>query len=262
MVNLTKRDSHEDASTSLSARLERMSVAPNDIGLEYYAVTLTADASGKPENAVHSRWVGWDENDPRYELRAARVVSASHAELWKSIGQPCYYIFDDLGLLAFMVAGGNGLIERKYAEEATPHWLVPERSYQLGPIGFVHENLVPTPALKRAPNPKLRMQVIQRDRRRCRICGRNPDDNTDLVLHVHHIRPWERGGLTDPANLITLCHTCHAGLDPHYDPSLFSYISNDGSLSDQPFLDGVMRYRQAVQGWMKNSSQRRNARRA
>lgn len=88
------------------------------------------------------------------------------------------------------------------------------------------------------------MQILKRDGRRCRICGRNPDNHVDLELHLHHIRPWEKGGVTDPKNLITLCHTCHSGLDPHHDPSLFSYLRPDGaSDSLKAFFEGVTNYR-------------------
>jgi hypothetical protein len=44
------------------------------------------------------------------------------------------------------------------------------------------------------------------------------------VLHVHHIKPWGEGGLTEEENLITLCHTCHIGLEPHYEEKLYSLI--------------------------------------
>jgi hypothetical protein len=90
------------------------------------------------------------------------------------------------------------------------------------------------------------MQVLNRDDRRCRICGRRPDDDTDLVLHVHHIRPWEKGGVTDPTNLITLCHTCHSGLVPHDDHSLFNQMPSDPKYASdfrREFAKRVQNYR-------------------
>lgn len=32
------------------------------------------------------------------------------------------------------------------------------------------------------------------------------------------------GGLTTPANLVTLCLTCHTGLDPHFDFNLYGCV--------------------------------------
>lgn len=106
--------------------------------------------------------------------------------------------------------------------------------------------------LQRAPSRKARMDVLKRDRFRCKACGRSPHNNTDIELHVHHIIPWGGGGLTETDNLITLCMTCHDGLDPHYEPRLFELIdktwnSEDiGSLHDEhvrEYAEGVMRYR-------------------
>jgi 5-methylcytosine-specific restriction endonuclease McrA len=92
------------------------------------------------------------------------------------------------------------------------------------------------------------MSVLRRDNRRCRICGRRPDDHVDVELHVHHIRPWAKGGLTEITNLITLCHTCHKGLEPHEDPTLYQYVdqrfkSVDANKELEAFLAGVARYR-------------------
>jgi hypothetical protein len=47
-----------------------------------------------------------------------------------------------------------------------------------------------------------RDEVLDRDRRRCRICGAG---NGGRRLHVHHREP----GNPDPARLISLCARCH-----------------------------------------------------
>jgi hypothetical protein len=53
--------------------------------------------------------------------------------------------------------------------------------------------------------PRVRREVLARDRHRCRApgCGRT------RFLEVHHIKPRNLGGTNDPANLITLCAACH-----------------------------------------------------
>jgi hypothetical protein len=52
--------------------------------------------------------------------------------------------------------------------------------------------------------PRLRREVLARDRHRCRApgCGRT------RFLEVHHVKPRRRGGTNDRANLITLCAAC------------------------------------------------------
>lgn len=56
--------------------------------------------------------------------------------------------------------------------------------------------------------PKLRIDVLQRDGRRCRACGATADDAT---LHIDHIVPVSRGGLTEMSNLQVLCQSCNLG---------------------------------------------------
>ncbi len=56
--------------------------------------------------------------------------------------------------------------------------------------------------------PKIRIDVLQRDGRRCRACGATADDAT---LHIDHIIPISRGGLTEMSNLQVLCQSCNLG---------------------------------------------------
>ncbi len=56
--------------------------------------------------------------------------------------------------------------------------------------------------------PKMRIDVLRRDGRRCRACGATADDAT---LHIDHIIPVSRGGLTEMSNLQVLCQSCNLG---------------------------------------------------
>jgi hypothetical protein len=90
------------------------------------------------------------------------------------------------------------------------------------------------------------MRVIKRDNWRCVICGRRPADHLDVELHVHHIRPWGSGGITIDDNLVTLCQTCHNGLEPHFEIELFRLTgSGMPSITEHTrlYLAGVERYR-------------------
>lgn len=201
----------------------------------YHAITLTADDELKVEFGTCSHWVGWTD-DCRHEIRQSRVVYAEYAQLWEMLEQPYCFVHSLDELTIFLVAGGNALVEKELAEGIFPHLLGPHPSIPDGRAGYKSPEMFDEAAFNRAPTPRLRMQIFKRDDRRCRICGRRPDDNTDVVLHVHHIRPWKKGGVTDPGNLITLCHTCHGGLDPHEDHSLFEYISPADAQAQQKLL--------------------------
>lgn len=52
----------------------------------------------------------------------------------------------------------------------------------------------------------VRAYVLWRDHHQCRACH---GKSGDPILTVHHIRPRSDGGSDRPANLITLCKTCH-----------------------------------------------------
>jgi hypothetical protein len=78
--------------------------------------------------------------------------------------------------------------------------------------GFVDYASFAGKYLQRFARDKYRMTIFDRDGCQCRICGASPDDSARVRLEVHHIKPWEEGGISTPDNLITLCNICHAGI--------------------------------------------------
>ncbi|MBK8726605.1 MAG: HNH endonuclease [Holophagaceae bacterium] len=143
---------------------------------------------------------------------------------WKVIDEPGMVVNTSDDLALFFVCGGHAVVEKQLAESFVPELIAPFVAVQEGEWGYINPKLLPQSAMQPAPTPKLRMSIIKRDEFKCRICGRSPKDYGDLELHVHHIRPWAAGGVTEERNLITLCHTCHNGLDPHFEHSLFRLI--------------------------------------
>lgn len=61
---------------------------------------------------------------------------------------------------------------------------------------------------------KMRLEVMQRDKFKCRVC-----DSTEKTLNVHHrfyrkgAAPWEY----EPSTLVTLCEDCHAAAEAEKD---------------------------------------------
>ena len=62
--------------------------------------------------------------------------------------------------------------------------------------------------LRRGIQPKLRYNVLQRDKFKCVLCGRNAKDDR---LEIDHIIPVVAGGTNDIKNLRTLCAECNKG---------------------------------------------------
>jgi len=54
---------------------------------------------------------------------------------------------------------------------------------------------------------ELRHDILIRDHYKCQRCEKISHNGKGLT--VHHIIPRDEGGLNDPLNLITLCHSCH-----------------------------------------------------
>lgn len=74
---------------------------------------------------------------------------------------------------------------------------------------------------------KVRLQVLKRDKRKCRMpgcCAKR------VRKEVHHIVPWSQAAYLryEPSNMITLCKECHkevTGNEGFYE-SLFREIVN------------------------------------
>lgn len=64
---------------------------------------------------------------------------------------------------------------------------------------------------RRDPSPRLRFEVLARDKFTCQYCGASPSKDPSVKLHIDHIIPWSKGGLTTIDNLQTLCSTCNLG---------------------------------------------------
>lgn len=63
--------------------------------------------------------------------------------------------------------------------------------------------------MSRKPISKqIRVQILARDRYRCKMCGRTKDE---VSLEVDHIVPVADGGTDELNNLATLCRDCNRG---------------------------------------------------
>ena len=52
---------------------------------------------------------------------------------------------------------------------------------------------------------------MRRDNFKCRITGRSPATNQNVILEVDHIVPWDKGGETVMENLQTLAKEINIG---------------------------------------------------
>jgi hypothetical protein len=227
----------------------------------YFALTLGASRGGQLFWSSQSHWVGWSERNPRWEIRAASLVNPQlMAEAWDIIGRGWLGIgsrrCEPVGLRAPLgkrpsrAVGCGG----PFAVGHRSQGVRARQDTVVGGAGFtVTAHLPDSAAQRRAPDRKLRMRVLKRDGYRCVVCGRRPADHVDLELHVHHVIPWRMHGRTAEENLVTICGTCHKGLDPDFEPSLRELAQIPGrarirDLDGTEFRADVSRYREWAAG--------------
>ncbi|MCU9954249.1 MULTISPECIES: HNH endonuclease [Burkholderia] len=235
--------------SDIEDRIMSMMQSEPDPGKHYYALTVLLGQSGQPECSAFSHFTGYADESRRIELRAASLVHADRMlNSWRTIGEPGLVVGTQEDLGVFLWFGGHAVVEKELANSTIPEWLEASPVVRVGEFGFASPACLPSSAMQRAPTPKLRMEIIKRDRYRCRVCGRSPNDHTDIELHVHHIRPWAIGGVTEANNLITLCHTCHNGLDPHYEYSLFRLLPRPESERATAYREKIVSYQRQMAG--------------
>ncbi|MGW6882915.1 HNH endonuclease [Streptomyces goshikiensis] len=218
-------DTQEAAGERLLQTLRSMKAY--DPAGDYYALTLGANRRGGLAWSAQTHWVGFSERNPRWEIRAACLVDPEFIrKAWTAMKQDWVSVHDDAGLAVYLRLGGNALVGRQVAEDRLSSVIAPKEcvhdgSAESGGFGYLVTQHLPDDSVeRRAPTRKLRMQVLKRDGFRCVVCGRRASDHTDIELHLHHLVPWRMAGPTAEENLVTLCGTCHKGLDPDFEPAL------------------------------------------
>ncbi len=225
-------------------------------GNTYHAVTLTANVDGDAIVTTQTGFSGITDEKPHHEIRAAcQVIPEKMLNLWAEMKMPGVVVNNMTDLYVFSIIGGNAVVVKSLCERYFPSIFNEITMVKTGLLSSSPIDQIQHDDFRRSPTPKLRMTILKRDNYRCRVCGRSSDDNVDIVLHVHHFIPAERGGLTNESNLVTLCHTCHNGLNPHFDMQLSNVfqetftefnniITNEDNHKD--YVDSVVRYRRIM----------------
>lgn len=227
--------------------IARLLTQPAVPGASYYCFGLLIGDRG-PEWTIQTEWCGFTETKPLREIRQARLFDGQEQRSYLGrLGQPALLVNEERDLGYFYGFGGYVLVIEHLGKSRFPHLIAPDvvRLDSSG-VGFRSEKSLTLSQLQHAPTKKLRMEILKRDGRRCLICGRSPMYYVDVELHVHHAVPWGVGGITEPANLITLCKTCHDGLDPHFDRELTVYLSTMYPKLDVKYFEQLADYNQFI----------------
>jgi hypothetical protein len=121
--------------------------------------------------------------------------------LWRKLGrQPRYVDLSDKGSTISIKTYENQFGSWRKALQAFVDYMNQEEVE--APVTTKSDAQQKTP---RQPNLRMQWRVLKRDHYRCCHCGRSPSTHPGLILHVDHIIPWSKGGLTIEKNLQTLC---------------------------------------------------------
>jgi len=220
-----------------------------DSSKTYYCFTLSVDEKGNFLTQFDSRFGGWVDAEKGIEYREpAEAIPQNWHKIWESFQTPYLVVNNKKDFFKWYLTGGNALITQEMANEYLSISMSKMASVQTGKAGFKSVKNIPDSVFTHAPKAKKRMEILKRDKRKCQYCGESPDNNVHIVLNVHHIKPFGKGGLTHSDNLITLCHTCHNGLDPHYEWDLYNVLENQNGVNDErtKYLESIKRYQEAL----------------
>ena len=232
----------------LLEQIERLKSQGHLPGAEYYFITILGTTDNKLTRNISTSWEGFTKTKPRREIRSAAHVNPDKMrDLLVDMKQPGVIVNNRTDLFIYMLIGGHGIIETSIADVFFSDLIRPREVTQSFSKGWRGIDDLSAQESQHATGKKLRMSVIKRDSYKCKICGRSPKDYVDIELHVHHILPWGQGGITEADNLITLCSTCHDGLDPHYEIKLFEFLDigwlQDAVVQSDDYAKGVQLYR-------------------
>ena len=216
----------------------------------YYHFAVVIDPERGMQWSVQTQWCGYTDDKPEREIREGRLFYGEAQREWlHKGGHPALLINDESDVQYFYGFGGHALILESIAERRFLHHIEPAVCLrESSGRGFVSVGSLSEKQLQHAPTKKLRMEVLNRDGRRCIICGRSPAYYVDVELHVHHAIPWGKGGVTEVQNLVTVCKTCHDGLDPHLDMGLIELLREKYPKIAPTYFDDLTEY----QSWIKS----------
>jgi 5-methylcytosine-specific restriction endonuclease McrA len=186
-------------------------------------------------------------SEPGVEIRVpSEGPSRNH---WDTFGERQLLVHDEPTQRRWLISGGHALVLADMLPSGLSKLLGGIRCRRFGSIGrFYDTDRPPRTVHERFARGRLRQTVMNRDENRCRICGRSPDDALDVRLDVHHILPAELDGWTVEDNLVTLCKTCHDGMNENLQQEeLFEKIAIYGSRTHRAGHDnGVRQYRKVT----------------
>lgn len=233
----------------------------------WYALCRTATANGSLRAGGQTEFVDYSKVRPfRERRRASYVKPATWRKSMSDLREVPITVDDKRSMLVWLLLGGEALVESSFARKHFPESLEPHECGRIaGDLGWHSTENMDSTVLRHAPSAKVRVEVLVRDNRRCRLCGRSPDEDTHAFLEAHHGVPWgdRHSGLTVKENLFTFCNSCHKGISNGLEAVSLSAIGvSDFAGADsfrQDYFAEVFNYRKLILQAMRGRANRRGA---
>lgn len=211
-------------------------------GTDYYLISLKNEQKHSIVG-VFSVWVGFVKENPKREFREIDLVDPEGVvKDFQLFEKDLLIVNNSEELTSFLSLGGYAIVDKDVTTTHLLELTEPIDCADLEDRGFVQYSTLPKINQARFARDGLRTKIIDRDNYQCRVCGSSPEDSVHIRLEVHHIKPWEEGGLTIPENLITLCATCHKGADEFNRWKLYEKIGIGTLFQNSTFFAPLSRY--------------------
>ncbi len=211
-------------------------------GLDYYLIAL----KNEDKNSIigiFSSWVDFAKEDNNKEVRRIDLVIPEDVKKDLILLEKYPLIVNNKEeLTSFLKFGGYALVDKKLIQSHLNEIATPIVCSSSIDKGFVQYETLPLKNKNRFAKDKFRAEIIDRDNYQCRVCGSSPDDSVHVRLEVHHIKPWEEGGLTLKENLITLCNACHLDAENFDRRELYKKIGIRSYYQNSTFFAPLEKY--------------------
>lgn len=214
----------------------------------YYFISINQNDINKTYISFYSVWEKFSKEYPKCEIRTiSKIDPEKLIFMFKKEKQLISIVDNEIALTSTLSLGGNLLISDKVMNKNWREILEPKIVVSTEDKGFLDYSSISKNYLKRFAVGDFRMELFNRDNYQCRVCGLSPDDSPHVRLEIHHIKPWEEGGISVPENLITLCHTCHTGIKSSQRNVLYKkigvnyYFQNHPAFGFIPQEDSILR---------------------
>jgi hypothetical protein len=159
--------------------------------------------------AYFSTYTDWRKHGNHgREIRAPRPVKTmGFYEAMAGLGLEAALLAFEWDIEDWMLRRGWAIVPMDFCRAHMPQWLRARECIRDSTFTFTDISIASEGALTHYASVGKRELVIQRDKRRCLLCGKSESEGAKLTMQ--HVLPYGHGGATTTRNLVSLCEECN-----------------------------------------------------